>query len=283
MKNYKEFTITAEPFNSEILSSVLWELEITGINEEVNCLKVFADIDSNVNVDAISVFLRKLQDEKLLFNFNVEENILEEKNWNEDWEKSVNVIEISDSLVIKPTFRDYDEKPGQLIITIDPKMSFGTGEHQTTKLVLRFVEKYINVQAKVLDVGSGTGVLAITAVKLGGKSAVAVDNDEWCLDNGKENCELNSVADKVDVRLGVVQDIKENNFDLVLANIQKNILIEISEELTKRLSENGILILSGLLASDETDIKTEYERLGLKLIEKDQMGEWIALVFKFQK
>jgi ribosomal protein L11 methyltransferase len=281
VKNYKEFTITAEPFNAEILSSVLWEMEISGINEEVNCLKVFADIDSNINVDTISVYFKKLQDEKLLFNFNIEENILEEKNWNEEWEKSVNAIEISDNLVIKPTFREYEERPGQLIITIDPKMSFGTGEHQTTKLVLRFVEKYITDGAKVLDVGSGTGVLAITAVKLGAKSAVAVDNDEWCLNNGNENCELNGVADKVDVKLGLVQDIKDSDFDLVLANIQKNILIEISEELKNRLSGNGILILSGLLASDETDIKTEYQKFGLKLIEKDQMGEWIALVFKF--
>jgi ribosomal protein L11 methyltransferase len=281
VKNYKEFTITAEPFNAEILSSVLWEMEISGINEEVNCLKVFADIDSNINVDTISVYFKKLQDEKLLFNFNIEENILEEKNWNEEWEKNVNAIEISDNLVIKPTFREYEERPGQLIITIDPKMSFGTGEHQTTKLVLRFVEKYITDGAKVLDVGSGTGVLAITAVKLGAKSAVAVDNDEWCLNNGNENCELNGVADKVDVKLGLVQDIKDSDFDLVLANIQKNILIEISEELKNRLSGNGILILSGLLASDETDIKTEYQKFGLKLIEKDQMGEWIALVFKF--
>jgi len=281
VKNYKEFTITAEPFNAEILSSVLWEMEISGINEEVNCLKVFADIDSNINVDTISVYFKKLQDEKLLFNFNIEENILEEKNWNEEWEKNVNAIEISDNLVIKPTFREYEERPGQLIVTIDPKMSFGTGEHQTTKLVLRFVEKYITDGAKVLDVGSGTGVLAITAVKLGAKSAVAVDNDEWCLNNGNENCELNGVADKVDVKLGLVQDIKDSDFDLVLANIQKNILIEISEELKNRLSGNGILILSGLLASDETDIKTEYQKFGLKLIEKDQMGEWIALVFKF--
>lgn len=281
MKHYKEFTITAEPFNAEILSSILWEIDISGINEEVNCLKVFAVGESDINVEVISKLLKKLQNEKLLFNFTVEENILEEKNWNEDWEKSINVIEVSDRIVIKPTFRQYAEKPGQIIITIDPKMSFGTGEHQTTKLVLKFVEKYISSGMKVLDVGSGTGVLAITSIKLGARSAVAVDNDEWCLDNGRENCELNDVAGKIDVKLGVVQDIEENDFDLILANIQKNILMEISDELRNRLSGRGILILSGLLTSDETDIKNEYEKLGLKLIDKDQMGEWIALVFKY--
>jgi ribosomal protein L11 methyltransferase len=279
-KYYKEFTITAEPFNVEILSSILWELEITGINEEVGCLKVFADEGSDLTPEKISSFLNKLQDEKLLFNYTVEENVLEEKNWNEEWERSINVIEVSDRIVIKPTFRNYDAKPGQIIISIDPKMSFGTGEHQTTKLMLLFIEKYVKPGMRVLDVGSGTGVLAIAATKLGAASAVAVDNDEWCLNNGKENCELNNVADKVDVSLGVVQDISEKDFDFVLANIQKNILMEISDELVNRLSGKGMLILSGLLESDESDIKQEYGKLGLKIIDKQQMGEWIAVVFK---
>ena len=279
MKKYKEFTITAEPFNPEILSSILWELEITGINEEVNCLKVFAEPNSDVNQDRVSFFLKKLQNEKLLLNFTVEENILEEKNWNEEWERSINVIEVSDKIVIKPTFRNYDEKPGQIIISIDPKMSFGTGEHQTTKLMLRLIEKYVKPGMKVLDVGSGTGVLAIAAVRLGAGSAVAVDNDDWCLQNGKENIDLNNVADNIDVRLGIVQDVPEKDFHLILANIQKNVLMEISGELKNRLAENGILILSGLLLSDENDIKEGYQNLGLKMIDKQQMGEWIAVVF----
>jgi ribosomal protein L11 methyltransferase len=279
MKKYKEYTITAEPFNPEILSSILWELEITGINEEVNCLKVFADENANLNPEIISSFLKKLQNEKLLFNFTVEENILEERNWNEEWERTINVIEVSDKIIIKPTFRNYEAKPGQVIISIDPKMSFGTGEHPTTKLMLHFVEKYVKQGMKVLDAGSGTGILAIASVKLGAKSAVAIDNDEWCQGNGKENCELNNVSDKIDVRLGVVQDVSEKDFDLILANIQKNILVEISRELVNRLCGKGILILSGLLESDESDIKDEYEKTGLKLIDKQQMGEWIVAAF----
>lgn len=280
MKKYKEFTITAEPFNAEILSGILWELEITGINEEVNCLKVFADESTNLNPDIISSFLKKLQNEKLLFNFAVEENILEEKNWNEEWERSINVIEVSDKIIIKPTFRDYEAKPGQVIISIDPKMSFGTGEHPTTILMLLYIEKYVEPGIKVLDIGSGTGVLAIASVKLGAKSAVAIDNDEWCLGNGKENVELNNVSDKIDVRLGIVQDIQERDFNLILANIQKNVLMEISSELVNRLEEKGALILSGLLEFDEYSIRTEYEKQGLRMIDKQEIGEWIAIVLK---
>ena len=280
MKKYKEFTITSEPFNSEILSSILWELEIMGINEEVGCLKVFADENSSLNSEIISSYLEKLRNEKLLKSFDVEENVLEEKNWNEEWEKSINVIEVSDRIVIKPTFRNYEAKPEQIVISIDPKMSFGTGEHQSTKLMLQLIEKYVKPGMRVLDVGSGTGVLAIATVKLGASSAIAVDNDEWCLDNGKENCVLNNVSDKVDVRLGIVQDIPEKDFDLVIANIQKNVLLEISGKLVKRLGGKGILILSGLLETDENDIKKEYKKSGLKMIDKRQMGEWIAVSFK---
>ncbi len=279
MKHYKEFTITSEPFNPEILSGILWELNISGINEEANCLKVFCDGNSKIDTEKISSLLEKLKDEKILFSFNIAENILEDKNWNAEWEKSVNVIEISDKIIIKPTFRNYTAKAGQIVISIDPKMSFGTGEHQTTKLVLRFIEKYIKEGMKVLDVGSGTAVLAITAVKLGAKYAAAVDNDEWCYKNGKENCELNEVEDKVEVRLGIIQDIIEKNFDLIAANIQKNVLIDIASELKDRLLRNGILILSGLLSSDEDEIKKEYEKLGLNMIDKEQMGEWISVVF----
>ena len=171
-------------------------MEISGIDEEVNCLKVFAAENSPVTTEQINLQLQKLADQKLIFNYNVEEQLLEDKNWNEEWEKSVNVIEVTDKIVIKPTFREYRSKPGQIIITIDPKMSFGTGEHQTTKLVLQFLEDTVEEGMKMLDVGSVTGILSIAAVELGAQSAIAVDNDEWCYLNGKENTLLNSVQEK---------------------------------------------------------------------------------------
>jgi ribosomal protein L11 methyltransferase len=277
MKHYKEFNITAEPFIPEILSGLMWELDITGINEEVNCIKVFAAEESKISVEKISNQLKKLVVEKMIFNFSIEENLIEDKNWNEEWEKSVRVIEVSEKLVIKPTFKDYKSKPGQIIITIDPKMSFGTGEHQTTKLVLQFLEENVINGIKVLDIGSGTGVLAIAAVKLGAKSAIAVDNDEWCYENGKENCGLNLVDKEVNVKLGEVKDIPENNFDLITANIQKNILLDIAEEIKNKLNRGGLLILSGLLFNDEQDIVKKYSSMNFELVEKKSLDEWIAL------
>src|ERR1035437_68213 len=279
MKKYKEFLITAEPFNSELLSGVLWESNITGINEEVNCIKVFSD-DLSLPLEELKERLQKLKNENLLFSFTIEENIYENRNWNEEWEQSINVIEVSDKIVIKPTFREYIAKPGQIVLVIDPKMSFGTGEHQTTKLVLILLEKYVTVGARILDVGSGSGILAIASVKLGARHAVAIDIDEWCHDNAVENSKLNNLDDLIEVFQCEITDIKESNFDLVLANIQKNILLEIAPEIYRRLKPGGIVILSGLLDYDDADIKTDFSELGLLFLETKTLDSWIALVFQ---
>lgn len=282
MKIYKEFKIFFDPFMLDLVSGFLWELDITGLHEEENFIKVFSNEESNVSKEIIAAQMEKLVDEKVINSFNIEENILEDKNWNEEWEKSINVIEISDRIVIKPSFRNYESKRDQIIITIDPKMSFGTGEHPTTKLVLQLLEKYIEKNSKVLDIGTGTGILSIASIKLGADSVLAIDNDEWCIENSKENIKLNNVEDKIKIRFAEINQIEEDNFDLILANIQKNVLLDIAEEIKSKLKNGGTAILSGLLADDEKDILKKYEELNFSLVEKKIIGEWTALVYHFK-
>jgi len=160
MKNYKVFTITSEPFLLDILSSLMWELQISGLTEEADCLKVFTGSGNEVNETKISDMLEKLVAEKLIKSFSIKKEILEDKNWNELWEKGREIIRATQRIIIKPTFKNYSPKENEIVLTIDPKMLFGTGEHQTTKLVLSFLEKYIKPGYKILDVGSGTGLLA---------------------------------------------------------------------------------------------------------------------------
>ncbi len=277
MKKYKEFLITAEPFNAELLSGNLWELDIIGINEDVNCLRVFADMESNLKTETINSQLEKLQSENLLRDFKVEESILEEKNWNEEWEKSLNVIRVSDRIVIKPSSKSYEKKNDEIIITIDPKMSFGTGEHQTTKLVIRLLEKYITKGMSILDAGTGTGILSIAAVKLGASGALAFDTDEWCYENARENTGLNNVSDEIEIRIGDIGAVPEKGFDMILANIQKNILLELSGEFSSRLKQKGLILLSGLLSDDEEEILKEYAAKGFSHLETIKMDDWIAL------
>ena len=278
MKRYKEYIIKTNPFIPDIISGLLWGLKISGVNEENDLLKIFTDYDSTITKDEINTLLQKAVDENIISSFSVEEYSYEYKNWNQEWEKGINVIELSDLIAIKPSFKDYENKQNKIVITIDPKMSFGTGEHETTKLVIQLLEKHLKKGGKVLDVGTGTGILAIAAVKLGAESVIAIDNDDWCIENAEENSVLNNVNKKIKIKLSEIKDIEEKDFDLIVANIQKNILNEIAYEISNRLNKKGIVILSGLLVEDEKDIIKAYENL--KIIDNRKMGEWLALVFQ---
>ena len=280
MKTHKQFNISTTPFNVDLLSGLLWQLDIEGLNEYDNYLAIFAKGESEVSKSELVNFLTIIKNENLIESFTIDESSIEEINWNEEWEKKINVIEINEKIVIKPTFREYSPKENQLVITIDPKMSFGTGEHETTKLVLQLLDKHIGEAKRVLDVGSGTGVLGIAASLFGAEEVVGIDNDEWCIENGNENIALNNVESKVEVRLSEIENINDEPFDLILANINKHILLEIADSIFNLTIPEGKIILSGLLVTDREDILSAYSKYGLKLLEEKHLGEWIAIVFQ---
>ena len=253
MKNFKEFHIKTNPFLPEIISGLLWELNISGLIEEDDFIRIFSE-RNNLSKKEIQNLLNKLKKENLVEEFSIKEFKLVNKNWNEEWEKNLKIIKVTDRIAIKPSSKNYTPNANEIVLTIDPKMSFGTGEHQTTKLMLKLIEKYVKPRMKVLDVGSGTSVLAIASVKLGADSALAIDNDELCFENGNENIKLNNVEDKVEIRNSEIKDIEEKKFDLILANIQKNIILNIADEIKRRLKKNGFVILSGLLTEDVDDV-----------------------------
>ncbi len=279
MENYRQINVSSVPFNVDILSGSLWELDILGLNEYDNYLSIFVYESSNIDENIIFEQLNKLVSENLIETFSVETKIVENKNWNEEWENKINVIEVTENIIIKPSFRKYAAKENQIVIEIDPKMSFGTGEHQTTKLVLRMLDKYFSDVKSVLDVGSGTAVLGIAASMMGAENVIAVDNDEWCFINGKENVERNNLSN-VKLVYGTIEDIKEDKFDLVMANINKNVLLEIKQELYNKVKHEGTLILSGLLVSDLAKIQRQFTQIGLTALEFQQLDEWISIIFK---
>ena len=279
MKNYFEVIIDTDPFNPEELSGLLWELNPLGIVENDDALVISFDADESID-QTVKDFLQKLVEKEVINSFSYSINEIEEKNWNEEWEKNLRVIKVTDKIVIKPSFREYSPSEGEIVITIDPKMSFGTGEHQTTKLMLSMCEKHIEKKTKVLDVVTGTGVLAIASVMLGADYALGIDNDEWCYENALENIDQNHVYGKVEFRLAEVGNISEHDFDCLLANIQKDVLLIIAKDIVSKVKASGKVILSGLLYTDEADICDCYTQLGLSLSDKMQLDEWIALVFK---
>lgn len=280
MKKYKQYIIITTPRNNELISGMLWQFDFAGITETDNGLILFVDPDNPVTEEEVSLVLESAKGEGFINDYIITSELIEDRNWNEEYEKNVKVVEVSERLVIKPSFKDYDSVNNRLIITIDPKMSFGTGEHETTKLVLRLIEKYVRPDDYVLDVGSGTAVLAIAAVMLGASRAIGIDNDEWCLLNGRENVSLNSLEDKVEIRLVEINQLEESNFDLIVANINKHILLEIAPLLAAKIKPAGKLILSGLLQTDEAEVSDKYFLNQFKTIEQMRLGDWIALVFE---
>ncbi len=279
MKEFVEYKIQTRPFEPEILSGLLWNLELDGLNENEESISIFVEKTSEIELK-LNDLLKSAIENELIDYFEITKNNVENKNWNEEWEKNLNVIEISDKIVIKPTFREYENPQNKIVINLDPKMSFGTGEHETTKMMIRAIEKYISKGDYVLDAGAGTAILAIAALKLGASKAIAFDNDEWCKINGEENKNLNQISEELEIVLGEIGDIHQTNFDLILANINTHILIDIKNQLAEKLKYGGKLILSGLLNTDKSLITEHFQSEKLQKIDEDSENEWSLLVFQ---
>lgn len=202
---------------------------------------------------------------------------VEDRNWNALWEASVQPVQVSDRIIVAPTWHPFNPAPGQLVLTIDPKMSFGTGHHETTRLMVQLIETHLREGDRMLDVGTGTGILAIAAVKLGAASATGVDNDQWSYDNARENVRLNGVEQRVTLMLGEIGDVQESGFDLIAANIQRGVIEQILPAMRKRLAPGGRILLSGLLETDGTPILSALDALGLRILDQRRDKEWLAI------
>ncbi len=202
---------------------------------------------------------------------------IQKQNWNEEWEKNFEPIEINDQIIVRSTFHQAQPKYKYEII-ITPKMSFGTGHHETTAQVMDLQLSLDHQQKKVLDVGTGTGILAILAEKLGATYIRAFDIDEWSVENTIENTALNT-CNCIEVAQGTIQDEKINDYDIVLANINRNILIAEIGIYAKFLKPKGHLIISGFYEKDIEDITSEAALNNLKKMKSTSKKEWAAVVF----
>ncbi len=209
-----------------------------------------------------------------------EERIIEPEDWNRRWERSIRPIAVGPFLV-RPTWAEAPPEHAEKIpLVIDPKMSFGTGYHESTRLVLRFLPALVRGGERVLDAGAGTGILAIAAVKLGAAEALAFDVDAWTVDNAAENFRLNAVADRITFRLGAIEVIPETGFDLVLANINRNVLLDLLPAFAGKTRAGGHVVLAGLLRTDRARILDAAAPLGLTLHREAEEGEWWSVVFE---
>lgn len=208
--------------------------------------------------------------------FIEKEELVSDQNWNEQWEQTVGAREIG-RFFVKPTWAS-DPVPGdKILLEIDPKMSFGTGYHETTRLILKLLPRVVRRDDTVIDAGTGTGILSIAAIKLGASHALAFDIDEWSIKNARENILLNGVNTNITLKKGSTDVIPATmKADLLLANIQRNIILELLPDFIKSLKKGGNVVLSGLVESDRADITSRLSPEA-RVIDIQQENEWIAI------
>lgn len=202
-----------------------------------------------------------------------------QQNWNQQWEENFDPVIVDDFCTIRADFHSIPINTTHEIV-ITPKMSFGTGHHATTQLVIKQMRHLSFANKQVLDFGTGTGILAILAEMLGAAEVLAIDNDEWSYENARENAARNH-SQRVEVQLNTLDHIS-TSFDVILANINRHILLQYMEQLSNRLHPSGHIIMSGLLLEDKEMIVTSAAENGLQLKAYGSLNNWIVLLFENQ-
>ena len=255
-----------QPAQSELLIAQLADHYYEGFEEEENILKAFIQQEK---------FDRSLLDElSARYTLSFDQEIIREQNWNEVWESNFHPVIVDDFVAIRADFHQ-PVKNVEYEIVITPKMSFGTGHHATTYMMIELMEDVDFKNKTVLDFGTGTGILAILAELSGAEKIYAIDNDDWSIENAKENFQKNNCR-RISLQKALDAS-SDKKFDIILANINKNVILENFEVLKNELESDGMLLLSGLLEKDRDDIITKAKEL--KLNEKTSLARnnWIAI------
>lgn len=206
-----------------------------------------------------------------------------EADWANAWKAYYKPTKVGQRVVVKPTWEDYAIQDGDLIIELDPGMAFGTGTHETTSMCIRELEKYVNKDSKVFDIGCGSGILAIAAAKLGAKEVVAVDLDEVAVKVAKENVLENKVEENVSVMHGNLTDVIKDKADVIVVNIIADIIKILAKDVQNFMKEDAIFISSGIILDKVEEVKESLIENGFEIVEVQKLGEWSAIVSKLKK
>ncbi|MFU0825381.1 50S ribosomal protein L11 methyltransferase [Clostridium sp.] len=202
-----------------------------------------------------------------------------EEDWANNWKKYYKPTKIGERIVVKPTWEEYSADKDEIVLELDPGMAFGTGTHQTTRLCVRALEKYVSNDAIVFDIGTGSGILAIAAAKLKAKKVVGVDLDPVAVDSAKKNSKLNNL-ENIEILHGNLIDVVEGKANIVVANILADIIKVLTEDVKSVLVDGGYFISSGIILDRKDDVIAKLEECGFKIEEVTVDGEWCCIIAK---
>ena len=203
-----------------------------------------------------------------------------DSDWNENWKKYFHATEIGEKLAIVPSWEKYENKDNRTILQIDPGAAFGTGTHATTSLCLDMLQSYVDDNTEMLDIGCGSGILAVASVLLGAKTAVGVDIDAQSVKTAKENAEINSVTDKTEFIVGDLAEKVRGKYSVVCANIVTDVVIRLLGNVKNYMEADAVLMVSGIIDLREKDVLTAAEKQGFTVIEKRYKDNWCAFALK---
>jgi ribosomal protein L11 methyltransferase len=269
--NYLQFDfIVPQGEKTEALIAVLGSYNFEGFEETEQCLKAFIAEDK-LDGECVTTISQLFPD------VSYKKSIIENINWNQQWEENFHPVIVSDFVAIRAHFHPaIAEVKHEIIIT--PKMSFGTGHHATTHMMIELMQAVNFAGKKVLDLGTGTGVLAILAEKMGATEVLAIDNDEWSIENSKENIIQNNCTA---INIILEDSIKTpEKFEVILANINLNIILTNLPSIAAAAGDDADILLSGFLKQDEITVKNALITNSLLFISTLQIGEWIAVTAK---
>jgi ribosomal protein L11 methyltransferase len=310
-----KFTIETTTQAVDLISSMLAEIGIEGIEIEDNVSiteeekkAMFIDIlpelepddgtakinfymdpeqDINATLEEVQNGLKELADFVDVGTGQIRVSDTEDKDWINNWKEFFKPFRVAEDIIIKPTWEKLeDAKPDDLVIEIDPGTAFGTGAHETTKLCILGLRKYITKETKLLDIGCGSGILSIIGIKLGAEYAVATDIDPAALTATYENIEVNGIAsDQFKVLSGNIiedktmqEEVGFETYDIVTANILADVIIPLSAEVGQHLKKGGLFISSGIIYMKKEEVKEAILNNGFEIIEINEMGDWVSFV-----
>lgn len=297
---WNELVITIQSLDCELASNIL-----TVLNHDGMFIEDYSDLMENEAVKQTNLvekdLLEKIHNDPIIhlyispasnlaetaqiaqsllqqnhIEYTMKINEIPDKNWNEEWMKYYKPVHVTDGLTVVPQWIEYNSRDHEQVVLLDPGAAFGTGTHETTKLCLSMLDRLVKKDTSILDIGTGSGILAITGLLLGAKSAEAIDIDPLSIKAAVENAKLNGVDDRLTVKLGNLLDQVHGQYDIITANIVADVIISLLADIKPFMKSDGILILSGIICERQTDVERALAEYQYVVNEKYQDGEWIA-------
>lgn len=238
---------------------------------------------SNVKLSILYNNLKEFSKNNEDFVYEIYTSNCSDDEWKDEWKKYFHTVNITDNIVIKPSWDEYEVISNEIVVEIDPGMAFGTGTHETTALCVEFLEKYAKNKKRLVDIGCGSGILMLIGRKLGIEKVVGIDIDNKVEEVVNKNFEKNNIKDNYKVIIGNLVDNVNEKYDLVVSNILVDVLIELLDNIEKILEDESTLIFSGILNEKEEFFIEKAKKYNLEQIDRNEKNKWVSLVFKYKK